>query len=299
MNSILSQTFDSFEVIIINDGSTDSSPVLCDDYAGKDRRIGVFHKENQGISKTRQFGLDQAKGEYIFFLDSDDWLESDFFETVNKKLEENKPDILFMDFYKEKSNGKEKYVLQKPSRINTETVILLILEGKLSSCPWNILIKSEFIKKNNIKFNDKINYGEDSLFITELLLNNPVIDYIPSAFYHHTFNHNSFTRKNKKEALLKRLDFLSQLDFLLEKYSRPDLLEYNYFPLNDKYAMLKSGVFSKKEYQSLFCPFKKNHNHKQYGLKLFVKYLLLCIAETNFYFLSKFIAGTLLVKVCE
>ena len=287
LDSILAQTYKEFECLLIDDGSNDDCPVICDSYAKKDKRINVYHKENEGISKTRQFGLDHAKGTYIYFIDSDDWVEQNFFMEVMNKLTNSNTDILFMGFYNETVSGKTRFVSQKPSALDAETVIKLVLERKLLSCLWNVIINRSLFINNKICFTENINYGEDSLFIIELLLKNPKIDYLEGAYYHHTFNRKSFTRGNRKERYVERVKFLIKLPVLLERYGRNDLDKNNFFPLNDKYEMLTSGEFSKKEYQMLYKPVINSYFLKRTGLR---KYILLVLAETNFYFFAKFIA---------
>jgi glycosyltransferase involved in cell wall biosynthesis len=287
LDSVLSQTFNDFELLLIDDGSTDNCPALCDEYANKDSRIRLFHKSNEGISKTRQFGISNAIGDYTIFVDSDDWIECSFLATVEQKLNKNKADILLLDFFKEDQNGSEKVILQKPVALDTETIIRMVLEQRISSCLWSVVIKKDFYNSNKVIFYNDINYGEDSLFIIELLLNNPNIDYLERAFYHHTCNRISFTRTNKKQRFEDRNKFLCQMSFLLEKYKRNDMEKYNFFPLSDKYLMLTSGIFTKKEYQAFFSPPITYYYMKRCGFK---NYFLLTLAETQFYSLARFFA---------
>jgi len=287
LDSILIQTYKEFECLLIDDGSDDNCPVICDNYSNKDKRINVYHKNNEGISKTRQFGLDQAKGSYIIFIDSDDWIEQNFFVDAKLKLTNANTDILFMDFFKETVSGKIRGVSRKPPSLDSETVIKLVLEGKLLSCLWNVIIKRNLYIQNKICFTEEINYGEDSLFIIELLLRKPKIDYLKRAYYHHTFNRNSFTRENRKARYVERIRFLKKLNILLDEYKRKDLEKFNFFPFNDKYEMLTCGEFSKKEYQRLFKPLITFYYLKRTGLR---KYILLILAETNLYFIAKFTA---------
>ena len=93
IESILNQTFREFELILVDDGSTDSSGKICDEYALKDSRIKVIHKENGGASSARNAGLDVAKGEYIGFVDSDDWIEMDMYGELYRLIKENNTDI--------------------------------------------------------------------------------------------------------------------------------------------------------------------------------------------------------------
>ena len=284
LDSILVQTFKNFECVIIDDGSIDNSPVICDEFAKNESRFRVLHKKNEGTSKARQLGIIQAKGEFIVFVDSDDWVEPSFLSNIFLKMEDNKTELLFMDFTEENKNGIENIVFRQPASLDCETIIRLVLEGKLYSCLWNIAVKKDFYLNNNINFTDGVNYGEDSLFIIELLLNSPVIHYLSNGYYHHTYNFNSFTNKNIKQRYLERSDFHSQLSVLLNRYDRNDLNKNNFFPMNDKYEILYRGILSKNEYQNLFSPEITIYYLKRYGIK---KYIMLYFAETIFYTLVK------------
>jgi len=287
LDSVLSQTCNNYECLLIDDGSTDNSSFLCDSYCKTDQRIKVFHKNHEGISKSRQFGIDSATGEYILFIDSDDYVESGFTTALTSKFHEDDADLCFLSFYEENIKVKKQTVLQNYSSLDYEIVLQLVLMGKLYSCLWNIVIKRDFYLKNKICFADNINYGEDSLLIIELLLHKPKLLYLSDAYYHHIINQFSFTAINRKQKLIERIDFLKYLSFLLQKYNRNDLVKYNFFPLNDKFEMLTSGLFTKKEYHDSFSLKASHCLLKQYSL---VKYLLLVLAETNFYFFAKFVA---------
>ena len=285
LDSIISQTFTDFECLLIDDGSTDNSPAICDEYAKKNSRIRVFHKNNEGISKTRQFGINNATGRFTVFVDSDDWIESSLLQKAVQVIDTAKADIIFMDFYDENSLGKERYVPQNISVQDINAVIRHVFEQKLYSCLWNVILKRDLYLFNNISFIEGINYGEDSLFVIELLLNNPKIEYLSGAYYHHTFNHNSFTRKNKKNRYMERSKFLNQIPLLLEKYNRLDMSEYNFFPVNDKYEMLCSGIFSRKEYKAFFSLSLTAYHRKHCE---FLKFFLLSLAEAGLYSPVKF-----------
>ena len=97
IQSILSQTYTDFELLLIDDGSTDSSGVICDRYAEQDSRVRVFHKPNGGVSSARNIGLDNTKGEWITFLDSDDWIAPSMLDEVYKTAMVNDADMVFVD----------------------------------------------------------------------------------------------------------------------------------------------------------------------------------------------------------
>lgn len=98
VDSLLAQTFPDFEILLIDDGSPDHSGDICDEYARKDSRVRVFHKENEGVSSTRQCGIDNAKGEYTIHADPDDWVEPDMLEELYKKAKEEDADVVICDF---------------------------------------------------------------------------------------------------------------------------------------------------------------------------------------------------------
>ena len=288
LDSVMSQTYDNFECLIINDGSNDSCPSICDDYKNKDSRFLVFHKHNEGISKTRQKGVTEAKGKYIIFIDSDDWVESAAFYNIAKILEQNKTDILFVDFFEETSAKKELRVFQKPTSFESDKIIRMILSGELRSCLWNVIIGRDFYIQNNISFSETVNYGEDTLFILEYLLNNAHLAYEPYSFYHHTYNQDSFTLKNRNQKFIERSFFLNELQFLLEKFNRIDLNEYNLFPLKDKYEALCYGSFSRQAYQTLY-PAKVTCNYLKYAG--FRKCFYIILSDSIFYFIAKFLTS--------
>ena len=105
VDSLLAQTFPNFEILLIDDGSPDNSGKYCDEFALKDNRIRVFHKENGGVSSARQFGLDNARGEYVIHADPDDWVETDMLDDLYKKAIEDDADMVICDFWIESDYG--------------------------------------------------------------------------------------------------------------------------------------------------------------------------------------------------
>ena len=108
VESIISQTYENLEVILVDDGSPDGSPVMCDSWAQKDPRIKVIHKPNGGVSSARNAAIDAATGDFIGFVDSDDWIENDVYELLMKSLNENGSDIAFCGYYVVEHSGEKK-----------------------------------------------------------------------------------------------------------------------------------------------------------------------------------------------
>ena len=157
-NSIVEQTYSDWEWIVINDGSTDGSKELCDEIAKKDDRIMVIHKENGGVSETRNIGIDKSKGEYISFVDSDDYITPDFCETLYKALKENNADISSVKFRMVRENGEKIY--EPGEDINSLSII-----------ETNVYEGNEIIKETLLMKSFK-SYACTKLYKKELLQNN-------------------------------------------------------------------------------------------------------------------------------
>ena len=108
VESILAQTYESFELILVDDGSKDNSGILCDEYAAIDSRVKVIHKENGGVSSARNTGLQQAKGKWIMYVDGDDWIEPDMIESLIETAKATEADLVFGDFIKYGANAGNK-----------------------------------------------------------------------------------------------------------------------------------------------------------------------------------------------
>lgn len=183
VDSILAQTFQDFEVLLIDDGSPDRSGEMCDEYARKDRRVRVFHKENGGVSSARQCGMDNAQGEYTIHADPDDWVEPDMLEELYREAKEEDADMVICDFYEERK-GKTIYVRQQPSSLDHETVLCELFQQLHGSC-WNKLVKRVCYSKYGVKFPMELSFCEDLYVNARLVFQNVKIAYVQKAFYHY------------------------------------------------------------------------------------------------------------------
>ena len=163
VDSVLAQTFTNFELILINDGSIDESKKICDDYAKKDSRVVVIHKANGGVSSARNKGLDIAQGEWITFVDSDDYILNDFLQnfTYNFDLE-----ICGVQTFGECST------IDTPTKNEIINNRVKISEWLITDCrklymvtPWCKILKRKIIRDNKIYFNELLIRGEDTIFI--------------------------------------------------------------------------------------------------------------------------------------
>ena len=199
IDSILAQTFNDFELILIDDGSTDRSGVICDKYATRDSRIKVIHKKNEGVSIARQLGIDFAQGEYTIHIDPDDWVEPKMLEELYKKAKSEHADMVICDYYVNRHDN-QYHEVQKPTALDAETVLHDIFRGLHANC-WNKLIRRSCYTEYDIRFPENLSYREDFCVITQLLLHPIKISYINQALYHYAQNPNqtsiSFAKNEK------------------------------------------------------------------------------------------------------
>ena len=224
IEGIINQTFNNFELICIDDGSTDSSGLICDEYSKKDKRIIVIHKKNGGVALARQSGLDAARGEYIANIDSDDWIEPNYLKEMYENAKRHNSDILFSDYYINNDKGTEYITL--PTLHTAKDCICYLLEHKLRGALWNVLIRTSIIKNYNIRLIPNINCGEDQLLLIQTLMKSKKITQIHKAFYHYYIREGSITRSNQMNIQLPfiRNQHLKEYYKLLEKYEDKSIL---------------------------------------------------------------------------
>lgn len=202
LKSIYYQTYCRLEIILINDGSRDSSLKICEGYAQKDDRCIVINKENTGVSDSRNIGIENSHGKYIFFMDADDLIEKNTIEQLVKISKRENVDMVKCNFYREYKNKtcKNTYPKEIVNRVidNPEKEILdRILSGKIEAYLWCLLIKKEIIIKNNIMFNTKLAMMEDTVWLVELLSNIKKIFISDICLYHYNMTNQSASRATK------------------------------------------------------------------------------------------------------
>lgn len=232
IESLINQTLENIEIILVDDGSPDNCGNICDDYAKKDSRIKVIHKKNGGLATARQAGLNIVTGEYYTVCDSDDWVEPYAYETLYKKAKETNADIVISNHYINYPNGKQ---IESPTYeyISQDKYILDIMYHKASANTWNKLFKVSTISRYDINYEMGINLGEDALFLYKLLLHPLKIStiYKPYYHYHRDINSNSYTNnvtlktveQNKYVWEWKRVHYVDKKYNKAHKYSTIDL----------------------------------------------------------------------------
>ncbi len=220
VDSIINQTYTNLEIILVDDGSPDKCPMICDEYAKKDSRIRVIHKKNGGLSDARNAGLDIATGEYIGFVDSDDYISVHFCKRLMNVMKVSDSDIVECEIKKFKDTDKIGDIQNNKLDFITfntyEAMENLILNNILSVTVWNKLYKKDVIEK--LRF--KVGKTNEDDFYTYLAFDNAnKISKLDEELYYYLQREDSIMGKNYK---------LNRLDEIEAKYERLKFIEKNY-----------------------------------------------------------------------
>ncbi|MEH2952060.1 glycosyltransferase family 2 protein [Candidatus Merdisoma sp. JLR.KK011] len=202
IESIINQTYRLFELLLVDDGSTDRSSQICDEYAQLDSRIKVIHKKNEGLVKARKEGLQEARGEYIAFVDNDDWIELDMYENMIDSLESSGADFVDTGYFCEKDNSS--YIERKLERGVYELdkymrhkVFLALLElddfMNIRQSIWSKVFKASLIKNSYANVPDRMQSGEDLINIVHCILQSGRIIQTEGVFYHYNYREESLS----------------------------------------------------------------------------------------------------------
>lgn len=226
LDSVCNQTLHEIEIICVNDGSTDKSAEILHQYASLDGRIRVINQKNQGIASARNTGLHNASGEYIGFVDSDDWVEADLFETAYKMACSTKQDIIAWGHVLELGN--ESIPVSNPQLAGKhgleKALSIALSEDMYRGFLWNKLFSRQLIIDKMLKFHDAFNVLEDLVFVCESLLCTDGLIYLSDTKYHYQReNGTTYTLNEKSVSMEKATRYLVEL---LEKENYPIALRY-------------------------------------------------------------------------
>lgn len=250
VDSLLAQTFADFEIILVDDGSPDSSGAICDEYARKDKRIKVIHKENGGVASARQCGIDNATGIYTIHADPDDWVEPNMLEELYYKAKKTDADMVICDFYvvteKDYIYRSQKFLLETPKKV-LEDLLFHRLHGSLC----NKLIKLACYTNFNISFVESLNYCEDYLICIKILSHDVKVAYLNKAFYYYDqiVNSNSITRKYTIETYKQRCRFIDELKTILKEKHRNGILKNEASVATE---CMRHNIFTNNEFKKIY-----------------------------------------------
>lgn len=254
LDSLLAQTYSNFELLLIDDGSPDGCARVMEEYARKDARIRTFHKENGGVSSARNMGLEQAQGEYVCFVDPDDWVAPRYLEWLHDAVVQSGLSVACC-FYKkiERLNENLDIPKEKPETYAVELKNCSMWEEEACFQCWRIMVKAELIR--DIRFSSNLVIGEDLLFVTQVLLKAERYACVPCELYAYWVRPNSATNQKFVIKQLTEIDAWEQVCALAQ--NRGDMFEKTcrerlacvYADLY--YRMAHSSYVDKKEHKEL------------------------------------------------
>jgi len=220
LDSIINQSYKNIEVILIDDGSTDNTGEICDEYSKVDNRIKVFHIKNCGVSHARNLGIKKARGYYVTFIDSDDYIDETMYEEMIATTSNNKPDIISSGIHYETENGiifcSTSNNGKKIYEFNKKEAFYNIFNRYLGANVWNKLFKKSLIIDNNLFFSENIYSGEDLLFVCQTVNLSNLISHLNKDFYHYIKRDTSVTNGKFNKKLLTIIDAYKEIDKIVE-----------------------------------------------------------------------------------
>ena len=295
IDSIINQTYSDWELLLIDDGSTDKSAAICKYYAKKDCRIRVYHKENGGVASARNQALDMVRGEYLAFADSDDWVEPDWLERLYKTATEQEADIVVYDFYEEYP---QKTIIRSKADnsiiiLNRKEALLLTFQNRIASYLCSAFIRRDIAQERFAPYRAFEDYA--TVFAWMRHVNKAVMLHTP--LYHYRQSANSCLHNNMKQNLI---DWINATITRYELIKETSFMQENISQINAAYiCSLVKGVkdvvrspYDNKFKQSLLKKvsveiksIQLSSPYKLLGLKYFLRYRLLCQSTDLFKFI--------------
>lgn len=265
LDSLVGQEWKNLDIILVDDGSTDSSRTICDEYASRDTRIRVVHKENEGVAATKQLGLDMATGDYFIYLDSDDYVDKTIYRKLAEKAQEDNADIVCCDLFLLEADGMHRKGYQ---HLSTDHEVFL--DGMIEVLPGymvNRLIRRSLTERYQVRFPEGMRFGEDKAFLVDLLSKSwntgqkLTISYVSEALYFY----DKLTNPNS----LMKLDYRSKLDARLKMWEAMgenlDMKRFGktYYGLLIKrsFPFFWNRLLNRQEFEGLFSCYQDGIRH--------------------------------------
>lgn len=253
LDSLMSEQFQDYELLVINDGSTDKSAEICRKYAQDNAIIRYYEKENGGVSSARNYGLDRAQGEYVLFVDSDDYVADNYFTSINHALSDHSAELLLFGFYNTQTNNiahnYDDFSEVESSRI-AERIAGLMVGNRFNSL-WLKCFKNDIIQKNQIRFDETVAIAEDFLFIFSYVLHISSVKAIPLSLYYVDESNVLSLSRNIREDLDQQL-----LHICLSAYDMLEATDVS-SQIRTQYSKALAWMF----YRSVYSSSKELHKY--------------------------------------
>lgn len=274
IDSILNQEYRDYELIVVDDGSKDESGKILDEYAAKDERINVIHKENSGVSNTRNLAIQNARGKYIQFLDADDWITTDATKSLVRTMEESKADLVIADFYRVVGeNTSHKGRIDSDKVLTRDEFADYMIQNPADyyyGVLWNKLYKKFIIDTYHLKMDASLSWSEDFIFNLEYLLHVKHVAPLQLPIYYYVKTEGSLVSQSRfdirnivdmKLSVIKYYDNFYKSIYDEKEYARkrPEILSFLVGFATDDSAI----SFSTKKLGEEIIPVAKLSDHKQ------------------------------------
>lgn len=222
LSSILSQTFSDFEVVLVDDGSPDNCPQMCDSFTHLDSRIKVIHKKNEGLGVARNSGLDVAKGEYVIFVDSDDWMDIRQCESLVNTIEKQSADVALCGY---KVVNDEVILSRFPIGLNRNLVdgrylLKKYLTGVINMSVWHGIYRKDFLERNNLRFiSEREIISEDVTFSIPVACAARRVAFIRDDYHNYYVNSNSLSRTYSPTMYIDRVKMFNKVKNQIEGFN--------------------------------------------------------------------------------
>lgn len=217
VNTLLKQTYNNYEIILVDDGSTDGSDALCDYFANRYKKIKVIHKKNGGLSSARNRGIEESSGQYIIFPDPDDWVDKRYLQSLIELKIKYDSDLEICGHYVvdcknvvvHNSNGKEIYYQKE------KAILSLVKSHQYCGFAWNKLYHMDIIKKNNLRFDEELGMAQDLHFAFRYILLCNKVSYNPEPYYYY-YQHEKGVTNIKHPLSSRKISGLKTYEKILE-----------------------------------------------------------------------------------